>query len=485
MAHTFRLLMAGGASPAVRPFPQALQPPTVMFSDIPGAASGDSFYSVIIGNNGTGKSRLLGAIAADFARIHQSGTGVRGRRAPRLGVLDYMVDGHVGSGLGPIARLPSRVIAVALTPVDKFPLEPSGGSDDFSRGEIADLRDDVSFYHYVGMRDRTNRASISALIYRAVEGLGRRRSLENVARLRSVFEMLGYQPRINTKLKLSLGQDVQDFLLGHREIEGDGDDARLMRRIRALAENGGYGPEELRARLRQFIHTRGTKKTSVELELDFSGEGPPPSFDVETLQLLRRLGALSLSAVYVWRADGTRHDLRDASSGEIGILTVFLSIAAHLRDGSLVLIDEPETSLHPEWQSKYIHLMREVFSGYSGCHFIFSTHSPHIVADIPPGSWIYSMDRAGSVSSEELLGRSPDFVMANAFDVVGPTNYYLRDVLANALRLVGERQINTGEFKAQLAELVRLAANMEGGEQVKRIVQDLQVAQAELAPNGD
>lgn len=129
--------------------------------------------------------------------------------------------------------------------------------------------------------------------------------------------------------------------------------------------------------------------------------------------------------------------------------------------------------------------MSEVFSAFSGCHFVFSTHSPHIVADVPAGSCIYSMDRGSNVSSEELLGRSPDYVMARAFDVVGPTNYYLRDVLADALRLVGERQIGSEEFAAQLAELVRLSEHMEGGEEVKQIVEDLQSAKAELAPHAD
>jgi predicted ATPase len=486
MAQNFRLLTAGGASAVKRSRPTGPQSPLVTFSDSTAANTqeAESAYSIIIGNNGTGKSRLLGAIASEFTRIKQGGASGRGRKRPKLAVLDYAVDGEFVSGHDQAPGLPTRVIAVSLTPIDKFPLERSGDGDDFSREDVADLRGDASFYHYVGMRDRTNRASISALLYRALEGLGRKQSVENTARLRTVFELLGYQPRIRSKLKLALSQDVQDFLAGHRALIGGGDDTRLMQRIRALVDVG-YDPVELRERLNRFTQTWGASTKNLELELDFSGDRPPPSFDVKTLRLLRRLGALSLATVEVWRADGTGHDLREASSGEIGVLTVFLSIAAHLRDGSLVLIDEPETSLHPEWQSKYIHLMREVFSGYSGCHFIFSTHSPHIVADIPAGSWIYSMDRAASVSSEELLGRSPDFVMANAFDVVGPTNYYLRDVLANALRLVGERQINSGEFKSQLIELERLAANMEGGAQVKQIVQDLQIAQAELAPDGD
>jgi len=167
------------------------------------------------------------------------------------------------------------------------------------------------------------------------------------------------------------------------------------------------------------------------------------------------------------------------------MLTVFLSVAAHLRDGSLVLIDEPETSLHPEWQTRYINLMREVFADFIGCHFVFSTHSPLIVADMPKGSNIYSMDRRESVSSDELAGQSPDFVMARAFDVVEPSNLYLRDVLAEALRLVGIRQIGSQAFADQLAELIRLSQTMEDGEQIKRIVKDLQDAKAELAPHAD
>ena len=46
-------------------------------------------------------------------------------------------------------------------------------------------------------------------------------------------------------------------------------------------------------------------------------------------------------------------------------------------------------------------------------------------------------------------------------------------MLAEALRLVGERQIQSPEFDAKLTELVRLAGNMDGGEQIKQIVKDL------------
>ncbi|MFL5297155.1 MAG: AAA family ATPase [Phenylobacterium sp.] len=469
-------------------------PPTVIFSDPNGPSGSECTYSIIIGNNGSGKSRLLGNIASDFASMYRAGSGRD--RYPRLGCLEYLCnEARVALGGRPIESLtleeleaptplPARVIAVALTPVDKFPLEPSSDGDDIPRGEFEQLRDGVSFYHYVGMRDRTNRASVVALLYRALEGLGGQRTAAEAARLRGVFELLGYEPRIRAKLKATIGRDVQAFLQGAFDLgEAKEDDTRLLNRLRNVATSGAFSETWLREKLAGI--TPLLAKQGLEFDLRFGDETPALPFDGEALRLLRRLGALSLSSIDVWRSDGTRHDLREASSGEISILTVFLSIAAHLRDGSLVLVDEPETSLHPEWQSKYVHLMREVFAAYSGCHFVFSTHSPLIVADLPERSWVYSMDRASSVSTDELLGRSPDYVMARAFDVISPTNFYLRDVLAEALRLVGERQIQSPEFDAKLSELVRLASNMDGGEQIKEIVKDLQVAKDELATDGD
>lgn len=494
MAHTFRLIRAGGAASGGGLQLSGNLAPTVVFSDPNAPGGSECSYSIIIGNNGSGKSRLLGNIASDFASMYRGGSG-RDRYA-RLGCLEYVcgearvalhdrpIDSLTLDDLEAPTPLPTRVIAVALTPVDKFPLEPSSDGDDIPLGDIEQLRDGVSFYHYIGMRDRTNRASVVALLYRALEGLGGRRSAAEALRLRGVFELLGYEPRIRAKLKATIGRDVQAFLQGDGDLDdAKQDDTRLLKRLRNVVRSGALSEAWLREILGGV--TPFVAKQGLELDLRFGDGTPALPFDGEALRLLRRLGALTLSSIDVWRSDGTRHDLREASSGEISILTVFLSIAAHLRDGSLVLVDEPETSLHPEWQSKYVHLMREVFATYSGCHFIFSTHSPLIVADLPEGSWVYSMDRASSVSTDELLGRSPDYVMARAFDVISPTNYYLRDVLAEALRLVGERQIQSPDFDAKLSELVRLAGNMDGGERIKEIVKDLQVAKDESATDGD
>lgn len=495
MARTFRLIRAGGGAARFVDGFRVSDPP-VTFGDNGQSSPESCSYSVIIGNNGSGKSRLLGAIAAELVRLQRGSSG-RGGRSRRIEILDYEVDGRPSGNRGLIdslldaqrmtdllPQLPSRVIAVALTSVDKFPLEPSGSSDAVIERQLTAGDDDDRFYCYVGMRDRTNRASISALLYRALDGLHHSRGAPETARLRQVFEFLGYAPEVYVRLNLAITPDVEAFIRGERELdEVLSTDSRLLIRLRSASKSKRYHPAWLRTALQPFVHT--IQKRAIEYRITFDGYSEPQMFEMEALRLLRRLGALVLSSVIVRKLDGAEHDLRDASSGEISMLTVFLSVAAHLRDGSLVLIDEPETSLHPEWQSRYINLMREVFAKARGCHFVFSTHSPLIVADMPAGASVYSMDRRAEVSSAELLGRSPDYVMAKAFDVVEPTNLYLRDVLAEALRLVGERQIGSAAFGEQLAELVRLSKTMDDGDQVKRIVKDLQNAQVELARDGN
>lgn len=55
----------------------------------------------------------------------------------------------------------------------------------------------------------------------------------------------------------------------------------------------------------------------------------------------------------------------------------------NLQDG-IILIDEPETSLHPKWQRKYIRFLLDTFDGLD-IQFIIATHSPYILQGIKEG----------------------------------------------------------------------------------------------------
>ncbi|KAA6344929.1 hypothetical protein EZS27_007482 [termite gut metagenome] len=67
--------------------------------------------------------------------------------------------------------------------------------------------------------------------------------------------------------------------------------------------------------------------------------------------------------------------LTDLSSGEKQMLILLFSLFLMENEPHIVLMDEPEASLHMEWQQKLIDVMRAV---NPNCQFIISTHSPSI-----------------------------------------------------------------------------------------------------------
>ncbi|MCL1979191.1 MAG: ATP-binding protein [Methanomassiliicoccaceae archaeon] len=78
--------------------------------------------------------------------------------------------------------------------------------------------------------------------------------------------------------------------------------------------------------------------------------------------------------------NGAALPLDKLSSGEKQILVIFYLLLFEAKNGSLVIIDEPEISLHVGWQQ----IMGKTFSDIArlrGMHVIIATHSPQIIHD--------------------------------------------------------------------------------------------------------
>ena len=69
--------------------------------------------------------------------------------------------------------------------------------------------------------------------------------------------------------------------------------------------------------------------------------------------------------------------VKDLSAGEKQIFFRGGSLLENVGDDSIVLIDEPEVSLHPEWQQRILDFYKNI---NANSQYIFSTHSPHIVS---------------------------------------------------------------------------------------------------------
>ena len=66
------------------------------------------------------------------------------------------------------------------------------------------------------------------------------------------------------------------------------------------------------------------------------------------------------------------------SSGEQHEIVMFAELLFGAEDGVLVLIDEPEISLHIAWQLHYVDDLKKV-AELTNSRFILATHSPQII----------------------------------------------------------------------------------------------------------
>lgn len=65
------------------------------------------------------------------------------------------------------------------------------------------------------------------------------------------------------------------------------------------------------------------------------------------------------------------------SSGEKHVLVQLCEMLFRSQEGTLVLIDEPELSLHMAWQYQYLPVIKKI-EGLCGFQFLIATHSPQI-----------------------------------------------------------------------------------------------------------
>ena len=78
--------------------------------------------------------------------------------------------------------------------------------------------------------------------------------------------------------------------------------------------------------------------------------------------------------------NGSSLELRSLSSGERQILIMFYTLLFHAEPGSVVILDEPEISLHVSWQQRLGDFFMDICR-VRGLQMIVATHSPTVIHD--------------------------------------------------------------------------------------------------------
>lgn len=139
---------------------------------------------------------------------------------------------------------------------------------------------------------------------------------------------------------------------------------------------------------------------------------------------------------------GMEFPLSQASSGELYMLGIGLFIIKFItginneNDGKIILIDEPENSLHPKWQREYIQNIIS-FTEKKSVDIYIATHSPFIAI---PNNIDNANIHIATISNGELVYEDPahglniEEIYYDYFGVLTPKNRYLSEYCESLLK---------------------------------------------------
>ncbi|MFP5042305.1 AAA family ATPase [Parasediminibacterium sp. JCM 36343] len=428
--------------------------------------------SLIVGNNGTGKSRLLGSIARVLNGNFKSKNN------------DLFFFSHFET-----ENSPSKLISVSNSLSDKFPMD---NSYRFKDGEDFNYREER--YNYLGTRGRMG-ASSRVLIRRAIDILLENYANKNVSKCyRHVFDYLDYQPVIKL-----------EYTIIHRELtELQTEEIQPHHLINYINKNSSYSGLnksifntieerysdkflEICSFLNMLRHQESRK---YELEIDFSTtkinrivrNNKLYEEDLriyEILNILRKLNMIRGFDVNLVKKGDRPFNFTATSSGEANILTTLIALIPLVEDNCCVLIDEPELSLHPSWQYRYIELLNKIFDNFKGCHIIIASHSHFIVSDLPTdnSSVIILKKESGTITSKLLpdstFGWSAEDILLNVFEMPTTRNYYVSNLVTESLELIGKNKKKEKRFIELRDQLSVLYLKLKEQDPLKLVISSI------------
>ncbi|TCD22010.1 ATP-binding protein [Pedobacter psychrodurus] len=405
----------------------------------------ENYFSLVIGNNGTGKSRILSEIARFFNSLNRNENQ------------QYLFkDSHFEFN-----KIPSKIIAITNSISDKFPVDQSFRPSSHLIREI--YHKDFK-YNYLGTRNSVNSFSNRALMNRALEIVFESYSELDVSRnYRHIFDYLDYEPIIKLSYKFmnSFFDTVQDItpksLIDYLEKYN-------ANRFSYRSETFSNIIKARASEICDFIIDKLQYGTSEnELTINFSEKNigrirkdnllySENVYEYEIISILRKIGFIRTFEIQVFKKGGIPFNFREASSGEANILSTLLSLIPLLKNDSLILIDEPEISLHPQWQVKYIDLINKILENVSGCHIIIASHSPFLASDLKPNnSSVISLKNTKGIIyakkiDESTYGWSAEDILLNVFEMQSTRNFNLYENVSKALVLLSNNERSNQEL---------------------------------------
>lgn len=146
---------------------------------------------------------------------------------------------------------------------------------------------------------------------------------------------------------------------------------------------------------------------------------------IKNENILIKSGLLTKIKLFIIKEDHVI-DILNISSGESSALISYFFIAFNIKENTKIFIDEPENSLHPRWQKEYIEKLLDLYYLFSPQIFV-ATHSPMIVIGAEEQSQHVSLFHVKNSNLIELNSHNEtniEEVMVDIFGVLTSRSRY-------------------------------------------------------------
>lgn len=396
----------------------------------------ENAFTVIIGNNGCGKTQLLVDTCAYYQEMYSQ---LLNSNKPNVAtavrdVKEYSAQWSLlGERFG--LPLPKKLIAASTSQFEKFQQRWKNKKDIQQNG----------FYAYVGSKPYSPfQAPSTRIASKAIQQLLGNEKFETrkLVALTNFLHKFDFGGLLRLRFNVAISSDDFTNLQNGQQLQPK---TTLILK-EALEE---YEQEEILGLIQyceeiykepEFLlsldcnaftlkHLRKHEETFSDVDIDrhvVSTLLRAGLIELENLETVRHTKSPSNYVDDLDISDVPLTGLAKRSSGEQCLFLLFLGIISSIEDDALICIDEPEISLHPQWQEKFVDILRDSFSGYQGCHFLIATHSPLIVSDISASnSCVYDMVNRKLIDARPHKERSADYQLATLFHNPGNNNEYL------------------------------------------------------------
>ena len=437
-------------------------------------------YSVLIGCNGVGKSSMLKEMVDFFvdlhAYIHDVKPKMSSANKARLKGVRYHIDGAccevIRLGRTFLAKIDNRllasknlrlpsIVACNFGAFDKFPVQKVNGS--------ALTRYDVPYYKYVGAHVNGNMISSSAIVFRLLFSLKENRDDRQRQNLSSILDFIGYDHIISLNysvvLKSKKDGGVRDAIL--KRVQQDREYIKLS--------------EEQKSNIVKELYDFYKKKEFAQkvqycYEIDIDKKSLVTDDELEHIYKLKQYDLVHTAGVVFYK-QGVQIASEEMSSGEFAMLSMVLSISTAASDShTLILIDEPELSLHPNWQMTFIDNLDRALRDQV-CHLLIATHSHMLVSDLPMNRSSVSQwekDKNGTLVANQIAGNtygwSAEEVLLKVFKTATDRNRYFGERIAKLLEQMGNDTISTEAVADELNELQEISQHLSDVDPMKMVL---------------